>query len=79
MAQCDQNHLVQLGPHSNQFGDPAHGACNLKSTSWMSLYVFHLFQKLKDFTWRLGYMMKQIYNKHKEIWWAQANAREHMT
>jgi hypothetical protein len=35
----------------------------------------------KDFIWTqlgLGYTMNQIYDKHKEIWWARANASEYM-
>jgi len=27
----------------------------------------------------LGYTIKQIYDKHKAIWWAKINAREVMT
>jgi hypothetical protein len=35
-----------------------------------------------EFIWTqlgLGYIVKQIYDKHKEIWWAQANVGEWMT
>ncbi len=28
---------------------------------------------------KVGYTMKQIYDKHKEIWWARAYADERMT
>jgi hypothetical protein len=28
---------------------------------------------------RVGYTMKQIYDKHKEIWWERANGGEWMT
>jgi hypothetical protein len=51
-------------------------------TVWMLAYVPHVFHKSKDFIWtqlRLGYTMKQIYDKHKEIWWARANLSEHVT
>jgi hypothetical protein len=47
----------------------------------MSTYVPHMSHKL-EFIWTqlgLGYTMKQIYHKHKEIWWAQGNASERMT
>jgi len=40
-----------------------------------------VFHKLKEFIWTqlgLGYTLKQIYDKHKEIWWAQVNAGERM-
>jgi hypothetical protein len=39
-------------------------------------------QALKDHIWTLlglGYTIKQIYDKHKAIWWARINAREAMT
>jgi len=45
----------------------------------MFLYASHVSHKLKDFAWtqlRLRYMVRKIYDKHKEIWWAQANAKE---
>jgi hypothetical protein len=38
-------------------------------------------QALKDHIWTqlgLGYIVKQIYDKHKAIWWARINAREAM-
>ncbi len=38
--------------------------------------------KLKEFIWTqlgIGYIVKQIYDKHKEIWWKRANAGEWMT
>jgi hypothetical protein len=39
-------------------------------------------QALKNHIWTqlgLGYTIKQIYDKHKAIWWAKINAREAMT
>jgi hypothetical protein len=48
--------------------DPTHG--DPRSTSRMSTYAPCMSHKLKDFIWtqlRLGYTMKQIYDKHKEI------------
>jgi hypothetical protein len=59
-----------------------HGACDPSSTSWMSTYVPHVSHNLKEFIWTqlgLGYNVKQIYDKHKEIWWEQTNANERMT
>jgi len=38
-------------------------------------------QALKDHNWiqlGLGYTVKQIYDKHKSIWWPGINAREVM-
>jgi hypothetical protein len=46
------------------------------------LCMFCVSQKLKDFIWiqlGLGYIMKQIYDKHKKIWWAHANVGKWMT
>ncbi len=68
--------------HIQANGGPTHGACDLRSTSRMSKYVPHVFHKSKDFIWTqlgLGYTMKKIYDKHKEIWWARANASERIT
>ncbi len=68
-------HLI----HTRAHGDPIHGACDPGSTSQMLAYVPHVSHKLKEFIWTqlgLGYTMKQIYDKHKEIWWAQPNAGE---
>jgi hypothetical protein len=39
-------------------------------------------QAFKDHIWTqlgLGYTIKQIYNKHKAIWWARINVRKAMT
>jgi hypothetical protein len=62
--------------------DPIHGACDPRSTSRMLAYAPHMSHKLKEFIWTqlgLGYTVKQIYDKHKEIWWERANAGEQMT
>jgi hypothetical protein len=59
--------------HTQANKDPIHSACDLGSTSQMSTYAPCVFHKLKIFIWNqlgLGYTMKQIYDKHKEIWWA---------
>jgi hypothetical protein len=42
----------------------------------------HRSQKLKDYIWNqlgLRYTVKQIYDKHKAIWWARVNVGEPMT
>jgi hypothetical protein len=68
--------------HIRGNGDLAHGACDLRSTSRMLAYVPCVSHKLKKFIWtqlRLGYTMKQIYDKHKKIWWEQTNASGWMT
>jgi hypothetical protein len=68
--------------HTQVNGDPIHNACDPWSTSQMLTYAPRMPHKLKEFIWtqlRLGYTVKQIYDKHKNIWWAQANAGEWMT
>jgi hypothetical protein len=35
--------------HTRANGDPTHGACDLRSTSQMLVYVPCMFQKLKEF------------------------------
>ncbi len=52
------------------------------STSQMLAYDRRVFHKLMEFIWtqlELGYIVKQIYHEHKEIWWAWANVDEWMT
>ncbi len=59
--------------HIHANGHPIHGACDPRSTSQMSAYVQCVSHKLKEFIWTqlgLGYILKQIYDKHKEIWCA---------
>ncbi len=48
----------------------------------MSHYAPRMSQALKDHIWAqlsLGYMTKQIYDKHKVIWWERVNAGQSMT
>jgi hypothetical protein len=48
----------------------------------MSRYAPRMSQALKDHIWAqlsLGYMTKQIYDKHKVIWWEHVNAGQSMT
>jgi hypothetical protein len=68
--------------HTRVNGGPIHGPCDLGSTSRMLTYAPHVSHKLKEFIWtQLGswYIVKQIYDKHKEIWWAWVNVGERMT
>ncbi len=68
--------------HTWANGNFAHGPCDPRSTSWMSTYFPHVFHKLMEFIWtqfRLSYIMKQIYDKHKKNWWEWTNANEWMT
>jgi hypothetical protein len=48
----------------------------------MSRYAPCMSQTLKDYIWAqlsLGYTTKQIYDKHKTIWWECVNAGQNMT
>jgi hypothetical protein len=48
----------------------------------MFLYTPQMSQALKDHIRtqsNLGYMVKQIHNKHKTIWWQRVNVGEAMT
>jgi len=45
-------------------------------------YVPRMSQALKDHIWAqlsLGYTAKNIYNKHKTIWWEGVNVSQSMT
>ncbi len=62
-------------------GEPTHSQDDLECIARMSLYAFQMSQAFKDHIWTqlsLGCMVKEIYNKHKAIWWAQINTREPM-
>jgi hypothetical protein len=55
----------------------AHGEHDPESISRMSCYAPHMSQTLKDHIWAqlsLGYTTKQIYDKHKAIWWERVVA-----
>jgi len=63
-------------------GSFAHGEHDPESISRMSRYAPHMSQALKDHIWAqlsLGYTTKQIYDKHKVIWWECVNAGQNMT
>ncbi len=58
-------------------GEPAHGKHDLDSIVRPSFFAPRMSQALKDHIWTqlgLGYTIKQIYDKHKAIWWARINA-----
>jgi hypothetical protein len=69
-------------PHKRINGEPAHGKHDLDSTARPSFFAPRISQALNDHIWTqlgLGYTVKQIYDKHKAIWWARINAGEVMT
>ncbi len=60
----------------------SHGEHDWESISRMSCYVPCMSQTLKDHIWAklsLGYMTKQIFDKHKIIRWEHVNAGQSMT
>jgi hypothetical protein len=62
--------------HTWTNGSFAHGEHDPESISRMSSYAPHMSQTLKDHIWaqlNLGYTTKQIYDKHKTIWWECVN------
>jgi hypothetical protein len=62
--------------HTWANGNPTRDACDPRSISQMSTYAPRMFHKLKESMWTqlgLGYTVKQIYDKHKKIWWARMN------
>jgi len=64
--------------HIHTKGELVHGQNDPKSMAQMSLYAPWMSQVLKDHIWTqlsLRHMVKQIYNKHKVIWWAWVNMR----
>jgi hypothetical protein len=68
--------------HTRIDGSLAHGEHDPESISRMSRYAPCMSQALKDQIWaqlNLGYTTKQIYDKHKTIWWECVNARQSMT
>jgi hypothetical protein len=68
--------------HTQVNGSIAYGEHDPESTSHMSCYVPCMSQALKDHIWAqlsLGYTAKQIYDKHKAIWWEHVNVVQSMT
>ncbi len=68
--------------HTRTNGSFAHVEHNLESISCMFHHAPCMSQALKDDIWAqlsLGYMAKQIYDKHKIIWWECVNVDQNMT
>jgi hypothetical protein len=64
----------QLHTHAN--GELTHGKHDLDSIAWPSFFAPWMSQAFKDHIWTqlgLGYIVKQIYDKHKAIWRARIN------
>jgi hypothetical protein len=68
--------------HTQTDGSFANGVHDPESISYTSHYTPCMPQALKDHIWAqlsLGYIIKQIYDKHKKIWWECVNASQNMT
>jgi hypothetical protein len=68
--------------HTRIDGSFTHGEHDPESISRMFRYTPRMSQALKDHIWAqlsLGYTTKQIYDKHKVIWWERVNAGQSMT
>jgi hypothetical protein len=68
--------------HTRTDGSFTHGDHDPKSISPMFCLAPRMSQTLKDHIWAqlsLGHMAKQIYDKHKTIWWECVNVSQNMT
>ncbi len=68
--------------HTQTDGSFTHGEHDLESIFCMFHYAPRMSQALKDHIWAqlsLGYTTKQIYDKHKVIWWERVNVGQSMT
>jgi hypothetical protein len=66
-------------PHTRANGEPTHDEHDLDSIAQSFFFAPRMSQALKDHIWTqlgLGYTVKQIYDKHKAIWWARINVGE---
>ncbi len=69
-------------PHTRANGEHVHGKDSIDSIVQPFFLAPRMSQALKDHIWTqlgLGYTVKQIYDKHKAIWWAKINVGETMT
>jgi hypothetical protein len=68
-------------PHTWANGELTHGKHDLNFIAQPSFFAPRMSQALKHHIWTqfgLGYTVKQIYDKHKAIWWARINVRKAM-
>ncbi len=69
-------------PHTQANGEHVHNEHDLDSIVRPFVFAPQMSQALKDHIWiQLGlrYTIKQIYGKHKTIWWVKINGGEAMT
>jgi hypothetical protein len=68
--------------HKQINSEPMHGKHDLDSIVQPFFLASQMSQAFRDHIWiqlGLGYTVKQIYDKHKVIWWAKFHAEEMMT
>ncbi len=71
--------IIYHKAHTRTDGSFTHGEHDLES---LFHYAPRMSQTLKDHIWaqlNLGYTTKQIYDKHKAIWWEHMNVGQSMT
>ncbi len=76
------NITIYYKAHTQIDGSFTHGEHDPKSISHMSHYAPRMSQAFKDHIWaqlNLSYITKQIYDKHKTIWWEHVNEGQSMT
>jgi hypothetical protein len=74
--------MIHHKAHTQTNGSFAHGEHKLESIFCMSCYAPCMSQTLKDHIQaqlNLSDIAKQIYDKHKAIWWECVNAGQNMT
>jgi hypothetical protein len=74
--------IIYHKAHTWSDGSFAHGEHDPESIFRMSCYAPRMSQALKDHIWAqlsLGYLTKQIYDKHKAIWRERVNVGQSMT
>jgi hypothetical protein len=69
-------------PHTWANGEAAHGKHDFDFVVQPLFFAPQMSQAFKDHIWTqlgLGYIVKQIYDKHKAIWWDGISVKEVMT
>ncbi len=65
--------------HTQKNGSPTYDQHDLEFVTYMFHHVSQMSQSLKDHIWiqlNLRHIVKQIYDKHKAIWWQWINGGE---
>jgi hypothetical protein len=73
--------FLPLNTHSNGSRIGTCWSSRSRIINLLSQYAYQIYQVLKDHIWtqlNLGHIVKQIYDKHKTIWWECFNVGEVM-